>query len=408
MSYEILTAETVPAYIARHPALAARIDAAAITQVREVGDGNLNLVFIVEDSSGQSLVLKQALPYVRLVGPSWPMTPDRAVREAEALERHGEVSAGLVPQLYFFDAAAYVLALEDLSDHVVWRGALIQGLRHEGAAARLGQYVADVAFATSPLAVAPEEHLRRVSGSANPELCSITEALVFTEPYLDVERNSFLPQNAVDVEALRSDATMRREIAHARWIFMTRAEALIHGDLHTGSVMVRAERGSEGPVSSVKAFDSEFAFYGPVAFDLGALWANYTLAAARATALDDHDLAAWLLSLPTETWAGFEQRFLEHWPHRRDAARLTDEGAEALLGTWRSETWLFAAAKMARRIVGLAKVEDVETLDPSVREGAARGILSVARQAVRDRHRDSNPAEFGAMALRLLADDATR
>ena len=35
--------------------------------VREVGDGNLNLVFIVEGPAG-GLVVKQALPYVRLVG----------------------------------------------------------------------------------------------------------------------------------------------------------------------------------------------------------------------------------------------------------------------------------------------------------------------------------------------------
>ena len=36
-------------------------------RIREVGDGNLNLVFIVEGDSG-GVVVKQALPYVRLVG----------------------------------------------------------------------------------------------------------------------------------------------------------------------------------------------------------------------------------------------------------------------------------------------------------------------------------------------------
>ena len=42
-------------------------------QVREVGDGNLNLVFIVEGPAG-SVCVKQALPYVRAAGPSWPMS----------------------------------------------------------------------------------------------------------------------------------------------------------------------------------------------------------------------------------------------------------------------------------------------------------------------------------------------
>ena len=408
MTYEFLTAESIPAYIAERPELVAVVDPSAITEVREVGDGNLNLVFIVNDAKGGAVVLKQALPYVRLVGPDWPMTPDRAKREVESLLLHGELAGELVPRIYLFDAERYIIAMEDLSDHLVWRGALMKGLRHEGVAARMGEYVADVAFGTSVLAVDPEEHKRRVAGSINPELCTITEDLVFTEPYVDAERNSYLPANAPDVAALAADEVMVREIGYAKWVFMTHAEALIHGDLHTGSVMVRAAEGVDGPVSSAKAFDSEFAFYGPVAFDLGALWANYTLAGARAVALGDDDLAVWSLGLATQTWTRFEDRFLELWPTRRDPRVFTEGFATDLLARWRSETWLFAAAKMTRRIVGLAKVKDIETLDEGPRAGAARGILAVARQAVRDRHTDSTPAAFTAMALTILADNATR
>jgi len=307
-----------------------------------------------------------------------------------------------------FDEQRYIIAMEDLSDHVVWRGALMLGRRHEGAAASMGSYVADVAFATSVLAVEPEEHRRRVADAINPELCAITEALVFTEPYDDAGRNSVLPSNRPDAAALAGDERMRSEIARAKWIFMTRAEALIHGDLHTGSVMVKAAEGEDGLVNSAKAFDSEFAFYGPIAFDLGALWANYTLAAARAVALGDDDLAAWSLSLCAQTWEQFERRFRELWPSRRDARLMTDDVADALLEQWLSETWLFAAAKMARRIVGLAKVHDIETLDPTVREGAARGVLAVARQSVRDRHHDCSPSTFASMSMRLLIMTTTR
>ncbi len=55
-------------------------------KVREVGDGNLNLVFIVT-SGAAGAVVKQALPYVRLVGESWPLPLDRAHFEREALRR---------------------------------------------------------------------------------------------------------------------------------------------------------------------------------------------------------------------------------------------------------------------------------------------------------------------------------
>ena len=41
-------------------------------QVREVGDGNINYVYIVEGPAG-GLVLKQGLPYLRIAH-DWPLT----------------------------------------------------------------------------------------------------------------------------------------------------------------------------------------------------------------------------------------------------------------------------------------------------------------------------------------------
>ena len=61
-------------------------------EIREVGDGNLNLVFIVTAGAG-GVVVKQALPYVRLVGESWPLPLDRAHFEHEALK----IQAAYVP-----------------------------------------------------------------------------------------------------------------------------------------------------------------------------------------------------------------------------------------------------------------------------------------------------------------------
>jgi 5-methylthioribose kinase len=408
MTYEFLTAETIPGYIAADPALASQIDVTSIAEIKEVGDGNLNLVFIVQDTSGRGLVLKQALPYVRLVGPSWPMTPDRARHEAESIALHGKGAPDLVPRILRFDDERFVIAMEDLSDHRVWRGALNEGLRHEGVAALMGRYVGSVAFGTSIFAIDPEEQKAILAKSVNPQLCTITEDLVFTEPYFPGDRNSVLPANEADAAELIADDVIVRAMGNAKWIFMTHAEALIHGDLHTGSVMVRAAAGNEGPVDSAKAFDSEFAFYGPVAFDLGALWANYLIAAARATALDEDERADWCLALCDETWTEFEATFRSLWPTRRDARVFDDAFCEDLIERWREETWLFAAAKMARRIVGLAKTSDIETLAEPLREGAARGVLQVARASVRQRLVSSAPEAFIEMARDILRATTTR
>jgi len=267
----VLTVETVPGYIASRPALAGLVAADGMS-VTEVGDGNLNLVFICRGSDRRSLVLKQALPYVRLVGPSWPMTEERAAREAAAITAHSAVSSH-VCRLIDFDPERHVLALEDLSDHTVLRTYLNTGGDHTGVAERLGGYVADVAFGTSFLALGEEQFRLRAAESINTELCALTEDVVFTEPFLGAERNSVRPDVQPQVDTLQQDAAWLDAALAMKLRFLTVQEALLHGDLHSGSVFVRrGHPAGPGPTTggeadstlSVKTFDSEFACYGPI------------------------------------------------------------------------------------------------------------------------------------------------
>jgi 5-methylthioribose kinase len=86
--------------------------------VREIGDGNLNLVFhLVEQESGKSLIVKQALPYAKVVGESWPLSLDRARIESEALKKAAEFVPDLVPKVLYSDDTLAVTVMEDLSDH---------------------------------------------------------------------------------------------------------------------------------------------------------------------------------------------------------------------------------------------------------------------------------------------------
>ncbi|MBK6857904.1 MAG: S-methyl-5-thioribose kinase [Microthrixaceae bacterium] len=404
VGYQVLTAESAASYVASRPELATRIDTGSLARVEEVGDGNLNLVFILTDTAGRGVVLKQALPYMRLVGPDWPMRPDRARLEAEITSVHARVAPGLVPDIYGYDTERFIIAMEDLSDRRVWRGALNDRLRHDGVAEAMGRYVASVAFGTSPLGMDPEDHKRLAASTSNGELCRITEDLVFTEPYVDAGRNGVLPANEPDAAALAADAEMVAAMGLAKWKFMTEGEAIIHGDLHTGSVMVRGsgpDGEPGGQPSTARAIDSEFGFCGPVAFDLGALWANYLIAATRGAALNDVTHQDWCLDLVVRTWTAFEAEFRRLWPTRVDPRVWHEELEEHLLAHWREDAWLFAAAKMARRIVGLAKTSDIETLDPDVRAPAARSVLAVARASVRHREGDSSPESLVALARSL-------
>jgi len=73
-------------------------EATTDVEITEVGDGNLNLVFLVKGPK-KTVVVKQALPYVRCVGESWPLTLERAFYEEAALEEEGKHTPGLVPEV---------------------------------------------------------------------------------------------------------------------------------------------------------------------------------------------------------------------------------------------------------------------------------------------------------------------
>lgn len=125
-------------------------DPQSLVSAEEIGDGNLNLVFKIRDTAGVSrVIVKQALPYVRCVGESWPLTIDRSRIEAETLIVHGEYCPQHTVKVIHHDPELAVMVQEDLSDHVIWRGELVKGKHYPLAASQLGEYLAQSLFHTS-------------------------------------------------------------------------------------------------------------------------------------------------------------------------------------------------------------------------------------------------------------------
>ena len=82
--YRTLSIEEIAQYVAVMPKLRTLLgldgadnesDLLKKLDIIEVGDGNLNLVYLVHGPTG-TVVVKQALPYVRCVGESWPVSTD--------------------------------------------------------------------------------------------------------------------------------------------------------------------------------------------------------------------------------------------------------------------------------------------------------------------------------------------
>ncbi len=185
---------------------------------------------------------------------------------------------------------------------------------------------------------------------------------------------------------MRGDAAWRLAVQELKWAFMTRAEALLHGDLHTGSVMVSPA----GPGEDVRVIDPEFAFYGPMGFDVGALLANLLLSAASKAGED----RAWSLAQAGRAWDAFAARFAELWSaERRGEAQvervLGEASGDALAATLariQRDAIGFAGAKMARRIVGLAGVADLLSMPAESRLARERPALRLAGHLVKEAH----------------------
>ena len=243
-------------------------------QCREIGDGNLNYVFKVWDDAGHSVIIKQAGVEAR-ISSDMKLSPERNRIESEILILEGQLAPGYVPQVYFFDTTMNVCCEEDLSDHMIMRTAMLEHRTFPKFADQISTFMANTLMGTTDVVLDHQKKKELQRTYINPELCDITEALVYTEPYNDERhRNNVFAPNAEFVRhALYEDEALHAEVAKLKMDFMTRAQSLLHGDLHTGSIFIND--------TSTKVFDPEFCFYGPMGYDIVNVAANLIFAWRR-------------------------------------------------------------------------------------------------------------------------------
>jgi 5-methylthioribose kinase len=414
--YRPLAESELAAYLAGLPPIASRLGGSpADGRAHEVGDGNLNLVFLVDGPEG-SVCVKQALPYVRLVGESWPLDLRRAWFEHEAAVVQHTQAPGLLPAPLHYDEALYLMVMERLEPHIIMRRGMIEGVVYPRFAAQIAEYMARTLYLTSDLAL-PAAAKKALIGkfSGNIELCKITEDLIFTDPYMVHERNRWTSPELDDAAAaVREDQALKRAVSRLKLKFLTEAQALLHGDLHTGSIMVTQE--------DTKVIDPEFAFVGPIAFDVGKLIGNlvmsfFSQSGHERTQGERDGYGTWILETVERVWSGFEEGFRELWTRERggDAYPLAlFEGplgaaslASAQDGYMRElfrDAMGFAGCAMIRRTLGLAHNIDMEWIeDPARRAACERRNLSLARELIVETERYPTIATVTARAREIEA-----
>ncbi|MEM7148304.1 MAG: S-methyl-5-thioribose kinase [Pseudomonadota bacterium] len=367
----------------------------------EFGDGNLNLVFRITDEQNNSIILKQALPYARCVGESWPLTLDRARIEAEVLLNHGTICPAHTVTVLHYNKDLALTILEDLGDMQILRTAQNNAEQFPNLAHHVAVYLSQTGFYNSDFYLLAQDKKARISQFTNPELCQITEDLFFSDPYTEHERNNYPAQLQTEVEAIRKNGALKLEVAKLKANFLSNPQTLLHGDMHSGSIFVNQ--------TTTKMIDPEFGFFGPIGFDIGSFIGNLLLNyCAQHGRIDDfvarRNYQTHLLSTLVECYATFEQQWFELINKQTTDETLKASGyAEYFMKHVLQDAIGYCGIELIRRTIGLANVIDIEGItDEAARLNVQKQTLALGEQLILNAHTcDTKDAFFSLLISHL-------
>lgn len=344
-------------------------------KAEEIGDGNINYVFKVwDDSNEKSVIIKHADKSLRNT-PGRLLDVDRSRIEAEVLMLHNELSPGLTPIVYKYDSVMCALSMEDISDHGNLRHELLKRNTFPKLAEDITTFIVNTLLPTTDLVMDSGKKKNRVKEFINIDLCDISEKLVFSEPYTDyLGRNIILDDNKEFVKKIiYGDKKLILEAGKLKNSFMNNAQALIHGDLHSGSIFVNE--------NSTKVLDPEFAFYGPMGYDIGNVVGNLFFAWVNAyVTMEDGDFKGEFLLYIENTIVDivelFKSKFKALYKEIVTDIMAKQEGyMDWYLSTILSDTCGVCGLEIIRRTVGDSKVVDITSIEKLEERIKAERIL---------------------------------
>lgn len=352
----------------------------------EIDDGNINYIFrVIEDETGKSVVLKQADKFLRSSGR--PLDLDRNRIEAEILKLEGECAPEFVPKVYRYDDVMCVIVMEDISAYKNLRKELMAGKIFPKFADEISSFLVDTLLPTTDLVLDRAEKKDRVRAFVNKELCDISECLVFTEPYVnDRDRNIVIPENMEYVKKhLYDDVKLRAEAAKLKNNFMNNAQALIHGDLHSGSIFINED--------GMKVIDPEFSFYGPMGYDIGNVIGNLFFSLSNRRHLMEEgekkeEFIKWLSQTIRDIFDMFVIKFHKKYKEIvKDPMYINEEFENWYLGQVLADSVGSAGLEIIRRVVGDSKVMEVTSIeDIEKRIAVERELIEIGIRFIKNRY----------------------
>lgn len=362
-------------------------DKKSILDVDEIGDGNINYVYRVYDkNTGKSIVVKQSDELLRTS--SRPLDMDRNRIEAEVLIKQWELSGGMTPKVYKYDPKMNCIIMEDISNYKNLRISLLDNKTFPKFKEQISKFMVDTLLSTTDLVLDSKEKKDNVARFINKDLCEISEDLVFTEPYNNYKnRNIVLDENRIFVEEnIYEDKKLKIEAAKLKNRFKNYPQALIHGDLHTGSIFINED--------SIKVIDPEFAFYGPIGYDVGNVMGNLFFALTNAyiekdiNKLETRKFINWLEEAIIGIVDLFKNEFMSQYKIKvKDNMYHCEEYMNWYLDEIISDSAGIAGMEIIRRVIGDSKVVDITSIkDIDKRIKAERTLIYTAKDFILKRN----------------------
>ena len=366
-------------------------------KVSEIGDGNINYVFRAEDiKSKKSVVIKQADKLLRSSGR--PLDVDRNRIEAEVLKFYGEVASDYIPKIYYYDEVMCALTMEDISEYENLRHGLMKKKTYKNFAEDITTFMVNTLISTMDIVMNPWKKKEDVKKYINIELCDITEKLVFTDPYTNhFGTNIVLDESREFVKKeIYDDEELVFEAGKLKYKFMNNPQSLLHGDLHSGSIFVTE--------SKTKVIDPEFAFYGPIGYDLGNVVGNLFFSYIHSDIVmsDEVEKRAYLNYLETAI-ADIIDKFTEKFVSAYDEKVIDPMAKNPLYKRWMIASILEDAAGMAgteiiRRTIGDSKVKEIESIESiEARVYMDKFLILLGKSLIKDRYKIKTGKDYVAL-----------
>lgn len=385
MFYQIVE-DNATDYIYKSPVYEKIFKGAKDLKAKDLAVGNINLIFRIysESNPDRTLILKQALTYCKKY-PDFKVPQSRLKIEAEILKIENMYSPGSAPQLFHFDEDMFIILMEDANQHVIMREGLMKQTIYPKFAKQIGEFLARNLFYTSDFYLSSLEKKDMVIKLSNPIMCKTSEEVIFTTPWIEHPNNHWTkPYLDEMVKELHQDEKIRAEVLMMKKAFMNHSEALIHGDLHTGSILINPD--------DIKVIDAEFGFFGPMGFDIGAVLGNLVLNYASQEyhskdAKTRTEYRQWLLNTIRQVWVEFENEFRTLFNQKRQTGEWESKYfLDAYLLQVLQDTAGFGACKTIRRLVGLAHVPDMwEIPDDKARAICESMAFNIAKNWIMNR-----------------------